>query len=426
MMRIARLNRHVAVAMLLGAALSITACGHGGAGVGPGVAAGAGSAGTPETAAPTSGRTPAQGATGERPVWPDTVQMVSARVGWALLWTTNPAQPKGGALNLARTVDGGRIWTVVTPPAAVSSVANGDVLLKAKSSQRAWLVVAPYSGRLSKDTLIFGTGNGGASWSESAPVRGSQPVAIDFVSARRGWLLDSPGEAMNENPVRLYRSTDGGGHWSLIAKSAASATDPPSSSGLPVGCDKGGMSFSSAQVGWITGFSNCLTVLRSADGGRHWVSPSLPIPASLCESSGCDVPAPQFAGTTTFLEICAYPSAAYLLVSVNAGATWATERLPSGAGPYPRLQFFSATKGIAVSAGSQGAIERDFYLTTNGGQSWTAVRQGRRFGTGESVDFMSQRTGLAWNDGIEGSVPPRLLLTTNSGRSWRMITPVLS
>jgi photosystem II stability/assembly factor-like uncharacterized protein len=352
---------------------------------------------------------------------------VSAATGWALLWTTNPAQPKGGALNLARTVDGGKVWTVVTPPAAASSVANGDVSLRAKSAQRAWLVVAPYSGQLSKDTLVFSTGNGGARWRESAPVRGSQPIAIDFVSARRGWLLDSPGEAMNQNPVRLYRSTDGGVRWSLIAKSAASATDQPSGSGLPVGCDKDGMSFSSARVGWITGYSNCLTVLRSADGGTHWTSPSLPISGLLCQTSGCDVPAAQFAGTSTFLEICIYPTAAYLLVSANDGATWQTERLPAGAGPYPRLQFFSATHAIAVSAGSQGAIKRDFYLTTNGGQSWTAVRQGRRFGSGGvSYDFVNLRTGFAWNDGLDGSVQPRLFLTTDSGRSWSVITPVLS
>jgi photosystem II stability/assembly factor-like uncharacterized protein len=317
---------------------------------------------------------------------------------------------------------------VVTPPAAASSVANGDVLLKARSSQRAWLVVAPYSGRLSKDTLVFSTGSGGASWSESAPVRGSQPVAIDFVSASRGWLLDSPGAAMNQNPVRLYGSTDGGAHWSLIAKSAASGSAPPSGSGLPVYCDKDGMSFSGAVDGWITGDCNSLAdaVLQSADGGAHWTSPSLPLPADLCMSSGCEVPAPQFAGTSTFLEICAYPSAAYLLVSENDGATWQTERLPAGAGPYPRLQFFSATDAIAVSAASQGVIERDFYLTTNGGQSWTAVRQGRRFGSGGvSYDFVNLRTGFAWNDGLDGSVPPRLFLTTDSGRSWTVITPVL-
>jgi hypothetical protein len=257
-------------------------------------------------------------------------------------------------------------------------------------------------------------------------VRGSQPAAIDFVSARRGWLLESMGAAMNQEPVRLYRSTDGGVRWSLIASSAASGADPPSGSGLPAGCDKDGMSFSSAQAGWITGYSSCLTVLRSADGGTHWTSPSLPISGLLCQASGCEVPAPQFAGTTTFLEICAYPSAAYLLVSADAGTTWQAERLPAGAGPYPRLQFFSAADGIAVSAGSQGVIERNFYLTTNGGQSWSAVRQGRRFGTGAAFDFVSRTRGFAWNDGIEGSVPPRLFTTTDSGRSWRVVTPVLS
>jgi hypothetical protein len=415
-----------AAGLVLVLAACIASCGH--APVRSGVSPGTGSTGKQETAAETSGRTTAGGTAAKRPVWPDAVQMVSATTGWALLWTTNPAQPKGGALNLARTVDGGKVWTVVTPPAAASSVANGDALLKAASPERAWLAVAPYSGRLSKDTLVFGTGNGGASWRESAPVRGSQPVAIDFVSSRRGWLLDSPGAADNQNPVRLYRSTDGGVRWSLVAKSAGFGSAPPSGSGLPVYCDKDGMSFSSGQVGWITGDCNSLAdaVLESVDGGAHWTSPSLPVPGLLCQTSGCEVAAPQFAGASTFLQISAYPAAAYLLVSTDAGATWNTERLPAGAGPYPRVQFFSATRAIAVSASSQGVIERDFYLTNNGGQSWTAVRQGRRFGTGTSFDFVSRNVGFAWTDGIDGPVQPRLFLTTNSGRSWTSITPVLS
>jgi len=415
-----------AAALILAVAGCVAGCGH--AGARSGVAPSTGSTASREPAAATSGRSPAEGASEKRPVWPDTVQMVSAKVGWALLWTSNPALPNPANLAVARTTDGGRIWSQATPPAAAAALKNGDALLKAASSKRAWLAVAPYSGRLSKDTLVFGTGNGGASWRESAPVRGSQPVAIDFVSARRGWLLESLGAAMNQNPVRLYRSSDGGARWSVIARSATSEASQPSSSGLPVYCDKDGMSFSTAGEGWITGdcFSLADAVLASADGGTHWASPSLPVPGLLCQSSGCEVPAPQFAGTTTFLEICAYPSAAYLLVSTDAGTTWQTERLPAGAGPYPRLQFFSATDAIAVSAGSQGGIERDFYLTTNGGQSWTAVRQGRRFGTGAAFDFVSQRVGFAWNDGIEGSVPPRLLTTTDSGRSWRVVTPVLS
>jgi hypothetical protein len=418
----ARLTRGVAAAGLL----LVVGCGH--AGARSGIASGTGSTGTRETAGAPSGRTPATSATQHSPVWLDTVQMVSARTGWALIWTSNPARPQGAPLTVARTTDGGREWTVASPPAAAAALKNGDALLEGVAAKRAWLAVAPYSGRRSKDTLVFATGNGGATWSTSATVRGSQPVAIDFVSPRRGWLLESAGAAMGQDPVRLYRSTDGGARWSDIASSAASATDSAGRSGLPVYCDKVGMAFSTAQTGWITGDCNSLAdaVLRSAAGGKQWMSPGLPLAADVCMSSGCEIPAPEFAGTATFLEISAYPAAATLLVSANDGATWQTERLPAGAGPYPRLRFFSATKAIAVSAGSQGVIERDFYLTTNGGQSWTAVRQGKRFGPDTSFDFVSQGTGLAWNDGLEGPVQPRLFLTTSSGRSWRIITPVLS
>lgn len=422
MIEIARAARSVAAAVLV---LTVAGCGQ--AAVRSVVAPGTGSTGR-ETAAATSGRTPAMQASGKKPVWLDTVQMVSATVGWALLWTSDPSLPNAPGPVLARTTSSGRTWSVVTPPAAAAALTNGDALLKAVSSERAWLAVAPYSGRLSKDTVVFGTDNGGASWSESGPVRGSQPVAIDFVGPKLGWLLMSMGEAMNQDAIRLYRSTNGGARWSVAARSGTAPDAPPSSSGLPETCDKDGMSFGTARDGWITGGCNNLAdaVLESVDGGTHWTSPSLPVPGLLCQSSGCEIPAPQFAGTTTFLEISAYPAAAYLLVSSNAGATWRTERLPAGAGPYPRLQFFSAADAIAVSAGAQGKIERDFYLSTDGGQTWAAVRQGRRFGTASSFDFVSQGTGFAWNDGLEGPVQPRFFETANSGRSWTMVAPVLS
>ena len=52
------------------------------------------------------------------PVWLDSLQMVSARDGWALAWTSNPASPLPAGLIPVRTTDGGRTWTAVTPAQA--------------------------------------------------------------------------------------------------------------------------------------------------------------------------------------------------------------------------------------------------------------------------------------------------------------------
>jgi hypothetical protein len=396
-------RRRMLAAVIVTVAIMATGCGRAGAGSGT-----------------------AQIRTGS-PVWIDTLQMLSASTGWALVWTSNPDHDS--ALAVARTTDGGRTWTDVTPTAAVRALGTGQALLQSATADLAWFAVPTNTSGPPGETLVFGTTDGGRSWRQSAGVPdGYDPVALDFVSASRGWLLESLGAAMQQNPVRLYRSTDGGLRWSLDAKSPRTAGDPPTSSGLPLYCDKDGLAFASARTGWITGYCNSLSVLVTRDGGARWATQPLPLSPTLCESAGCEIPAPQPAGGATFLEVTDYPAAAYLLVSRDAGRAWQVESLPAGAGPYPRIRFFSPDYGIAISAGSQGTIGRVFYLSSDGGLSWTAVRQGRHFGGNwADFDFVSLRAGFAWvNPGGESTAAlSHLYRTSDSGRTWIAFTPRL-
>lgn len=353
--------------------------------------------------------------------------MTSATTGWALLWTSDPN--RDGAMRIAHTSDGGRTWTAVTPAAAIPPLATGYALLEAVTADRAWLAVPTSTSSASAKTYVFWSTNAGRSWRQSA-LAGNDPVAIDFVSPDRGWLLESLGAAMQQNPVRLYRTSDGGRRWSLIAKTARMPGEPSGRSGLPLYCDKDGLAFRSALTGWITGYCNSLAdaILVTSDGGAHWKSEPVPVPATMCEQAGCELQAPQFAGGRTFLQVNAYPAAAYLLVGSGGWNAWQVDRLPGGAGPYPRIQFFSADDGIAVSAGSQGTIGRVFYDTTDGGLSWTAVRQGRHFsGNWADFDFVSLRAGFAWM--YPGTAPtaavPHLYRTSDSGRRWATFVPRL-
>lgn len=387
------MRRFIALALL--AVVTLTACGVGSATGQPKDAAG-----TRETAASPSGRPAAR----STPVWIDDLQMVSATDGWALMWSANPAG--SAALEPAVTSDGGRRWIVVTPPLARPLLSNGEALLYAVSARRAWIAVNHGDG---KSTVVFGTSDGGQSWTESNPVVGYQAVAMDFAGAAHGWLLESQGAAMGQDPVRVYATADGGLTWSLIA------------SELPVGCDKSGMAFSPAQAGWIT--SDCPAgsqVLVSRDGGAQWAPVQLPLPDSAC-SGGCQASQPQLAGDTTILELGSYPAAAVLLVSIDAGASWRTEAMPAGAGAYPRIQFFGPNDAIAVSAGAQGTIGSDFYLTRDGGLNWTAVPQGRQFGSsGAQFDFVGPQVGFAWIADEAG-----LYQTSDSGRTWTAVVAQL-
>lgn len=382
--------------VLVVVALAVTACGASGQ---PKDAAA-----TPETAAAPSGHPPD---VGRSAAWLHYLHMVSPTSGWALVWSSNPAGRGNAVLEPAVTHDEGHSWVPVTPAAARPLLVNGTALLYAVSAQRAWVAVNHGDGN---STVVFSTVDGGQSWTESKPVAGGQAVAMDFAGSGQGWLLVSPGAAMGQEPVDVYSTSDGGATWSLLA------------SGLPAECDKTGMTFTSAQVGWIT--STCAggyQVLVSRDGGEQWAATVLPLPDPACPD-GCAAASLQFAGDTTVLVVSSYPAVAVLLVSTDAGESWRTETMPAGTGPYPRVTFFGSAYAIAVAAGSQGAIGPDFYLTADGGQTWTAVAQGREFGSGgASFDFLSPQLGFAWTDAGQ-----QLYQTSDSGRTWTIVAPQLS
>jgi photosystem II stability/assembly factor-like uncharacterized protein len=364
------------------------------------------------------------------PVWISQLQMTSVSTGWALLWTGNP--DANAPMQLGRTTDGGRTWRVVTPTAA-PPLATADLVLSAVSTGRAWLAVATSKsadGGAAGTTVVYGTGDGGRIWRRSQPLPGSEPIALDFVGRSRGWLLESLGEAMSQNPVKLYGTSDGGVHWSPLAKSQG-VPGSPRVGRLTAVCDKTGLRFQSARLGWIT--ADCPAgpgdVLATSDGGARWTPVSLPAVAAACQQGGCEVPAPEIAGSSALMVVGAYPANANLLVSTDHGLTWQADPMPGGAGPYPRVTFFTARDGIAVSAWSQGRIGRDFFITTNGGLSWRVVRQGRRFGGNwNDFDFVSQQTGFAWTYPGAGpsAAPLRLYRTSDSGRIWASFVPRLS
>jgi len=371
-------------------------------------------------------------ATVPAPVWLDSLQMVSARDGWALAWTKNPADPEPTALMPVHTVDGGHTWTPVTPAQAKPLLVpdHSNEILLAASPSRAWLAVtlarseASYGTRPAL-TEVFGTANAGRSWTRSAPIHAPGDARwLAFTDPAHGWLLQDLGAAMGNNPVRLYRTGDGGRTWSLIAASPRWNQAGASPSGLPTACDKTGIGFATPTDGWLTSacFSLAGALLVTHDSGAHWAPQALPLPANARTPGACFISAPQFFGSTGFLTIEHGGKAPGLLVTHDAGATWHPMTVPH-AGPFATARFFSAQQGLLIPAASQDTPGEVFYLTSDGGRTWTPIQQGIRFQPGMTVNFTSPDTGFAWNPNSTGAPP--IYVTTNGGQTWTWYLPQL-
>jgi photosystem II stability/assembly factor-like uncharacterized protein len=361
--------------------------------------------------------------------------------GWALYYSGNP-NSSSPALLLARTTDGGRSWTDVTPAAARPMLATPDAaqVLDPVGGGRAYLAVTEATQESSttvNTTMVFVTTDGGGTWTDSAPLRAVSTVSeVSFADPQQGFLMLGGGDdAMGEDAVWLYRTADGGAHWSLAAATPAptgtAVSSQPGPGQIPAACDKRGLAFPAATNGWIAstcnaGLANALLV--SHDGGVSWADESLPLPATLCAGGACTVSGPQFLDRTGFVTVDPEPAGAALLVTRDLGQTWDRLALPGGL-QYPQITFFSPTQGVLVAGETQGAFGGTFYTTADGGRTWTPVPQGVNLTRlGVAIDFATPEDGFAWTNGLasDPAAPTSIYETTNSGRTWHAFTPKLT
>jgi photosystem II stability/assembly factor-like uncharacterized protein len=384
---------------------------------------------TPKVGVPAS--RPGSPAAKPHPVWFYSLQMTSATSGWALVWSANPGVAADDAhIVLARTTDGARTWSDVTPAAARPMLAtlNSYQALDPVDGDHAYLAVshAASDDDLASTTAVFVTADGGRSWTESAVFTTSAPAArLSFADASHGWLLLGPVFTGPGQPVTwLYRTSDGGLRWSPAATVA-----PQGNYGINDMCHPLNLTFLTATTGWVSlGCRGQDEFLVTQDGGGSWAAQSLPLPAgSLGLRSGpAFLNGPQFVGGTGFLTVAPpAPGTPFLLDTQDGGQTWQLLPLPSGAGQYPQVKFFTPADGVLVTAGPQEALGAVFYVTADGGQSWTPIPQGTQFTqVGEAIDFASQQAGFAWNSDNTAGAPP-LYATVNSGRTWHLFIPHL-
>ncbi len=177
--------------------------------------------------------------------------MISATTGWALLSTSNPSD--NSADQLGRTTDGGRTWTLVTPPSAVPGHSLDRRHRGAQGGRpprRAWIVVSGSRQRpqASDDARVPYPPTLAEVVARVVCATGQRQAAGRHRHRRAACLAaESLGAAMGSNPVRVYRTTDGGLSWSLLAARSARMFEqvPPTEQrrACRSGCDKVGDRF---------------------------------------------------------------------------------------------------------------------------------------------------------------------------------------
>ena len=190
-----------------------------------------------------------------KPAWFQSLEMTSATSGWALVWSANPGVIAGDArILLARTTDGARTWSDVTPAAARPMLATvySFEALDPVDGEHAYLAVSRATsdnGGPVSTTAVFATADGGRTWTESAVFRTSDPVArLSFADASHGWLLlDSVFHGPGQPETWLYGTSDGGRRWL-----PAAAVAPPGNYGMNSFCEPRSLTFLTVATGWIS------------------------------------------------------------------------------------------------------------------------------------------------------------------------------
>ena len=248
------------------------------------------------------------------------------------------------------------------------------------------------------DGLAFRSTDGGCSWQE-ADSGLPHGALFPMVESASGQVYSAPGA------YGVYATTNGGRSWYQANGAGAGGPTNRAIYGLAV----------ASQDGRHVYAVDPTTVFESRDAGRSWKShPITTVQPGTAPSSGTNLE--YFADVNALHLDPLRPSTMLintldsLLVSVDAGATWAPARGVPPAIGVPAAAFSPSAPGVAYAA-TEGGI----YQTVDGGTSWQY--EGR--GTGSrplasvAVDPNHPSQILAIDD--QGGV----FRSTDGGTSWQ-------
>ncbi|MGD9402911.1 MAG: M20/M25/M40 family metallo-hydrolase [bacterium] len=238
------------------------------------------------------------------------VSFVDTLTGWVV----------GNGGRIFKSTDGGATWL---PQASGTAVGLRQVF--ALDTQNAWAV-----GSLG---TIRRTSDGGENWTDLAGGGTHELYGCHFRTASRGYIVGTTGAILFWDGSEVTGQTSG---------TTESLQD---------------VDFISDNVGWVVG--DGWTVLKTTDGGLHWVNQSVPVDVDPDLEGVC------FVDSLTGWVV---GSSGTVLGTGDGGATWEVQR---GGTLFDlrRAAFIDEDEGWAV--GSRGTILH----TTDGGANWTSRRE---------------------------------------------------
>jgi photosystem II stability/assembly factor-like uncharacterized protein len=233
--------------------------------------------------------------------------------GWAFLY--GPGQN-----SFAHTVDDGTSWSQVDRPSW--TLAPGALWpFYFLDSSRAWVVTSVDEAPRGMAIVVRRTADGGRTWQAGEQLAANWSTLFEgiyFLDSRNGWLVFG---SQNSPSGVIYRTFDGGARWTALGRRGPGAAPAGS---FPYACYIAGLRFSDPVHGWaLAGCSDEPGLISSSDGGRTWSRATLP--AAIVASSSPSLP--QFFSPTDALLVT--QSDGFLYTTTNAGRTWTSIALPT-------------------------------------------------------------------------------------------------
>lgn len=255
----------------------------------------------------------------------------------------------------------------------------------------------------------------GRTWTKQAtePYRGKQDDIV-FVTPDRGWYGNGDG--------KVFRTDDGGTTWTKVWEQPGTYVRA--------------LGFVDADHGWLgnigteyfPGVTDEHPLYETRDGGATWTAVALPATPTVKGICAIDVLTTSFinAGVKTPRTIVhaagRVGGPAYVLRSLDGGATWTTLDLNADAAMILDIKFFDEMNGL-VFASSDASVERAHALilrTVDGGRSWSrAYESTRPMELIWKASFPTRDVGYATIMSYDTDHPERFVAkTTDGGVTW--------